>query len=104
MAATVISIVALRRQYPSPSISHPARPPGTYCVGGSVCLSLNPRARPFPSDLELARALRIVNPTLPKVMARRLAEAIIDNNDGGDFEAAYRALRRALRPQLSKAS
>jgi len=104
MAALVISIAALRRQYPSPSISHPAQRAGCYCVGGSLCLALNARASPFPSDLELARALRIVNLTLPKVMARRLAEAIIDNNDGGDFEAAYRALRRALRPQVSKSA
>jgi len=104
MAAVVISIAALRRQYPSPSISHPSQRAGYYCVGGSLCLALNARASPFPSDLELTRALRIVNPTLPKVMARRLAEAIIDQNDGGDFEAAYRALRRALRPQLPKAS
>jgi hypothetical protein len=117
---------AVRAAYPNPMSSEvvPDDPDdplalGCYCVGGALLMSLGKSCTSltrFPSPRLLEEALERLNPSLcqdvlcdrftalaalPPDWTVRLshgfAVAIIDANDRGDFEAAWRALDQALR-------
>jgi hypothetical protein len=67
-----------------------------YCVGGALCIFRGIRAS-FPSIQVFASELCRANPNLTDSrVAEDFAEDIIDANDLGNFEGAWRLLAEAL--------
>lgn len=93
------SVERLKQQFPNPVTLHEGlETPGSYCVGASVLLSshVSHDERGFPSEEELASALRIVNPCLDDDFSLAFAEDIICANDDKRFECAWDSLSCAL--------
>jgi hypothetical protein len=92
----------IRAQYPAPMIAQEslnARGP-TYCVGGALCLTFDPRGRVrFPDARYLSQVLVGANPTLTLHHAYEAAALIIAANDRGDFDRAWAYAALALTAQ-----
>jgi hypothetical protein len=82
--------------------SYPTITMDDYCVGGALCRALmadTPRYESsfhFPSSVTIARVLQEVNMTLDAVTGDRYACRIIESNDAGHFEDAWRQAEEAL--------
>jgi hypothetical protein len=68
-----------------------------YCVGGAICRYIGmPTYDNFPKILEIAEALKYINPRLPDKDAYNLANSIVMFNDQGDFEGAWEVVKKAF--------
>ena len=94
-----MSVERLKQQFPNPVTLHEGlESPGAYCVGASILLStrIPHEEQGFPSEEELASALRIVNPCLDDEISVAFAEDIICANDDERFDCAWESLSNAL--------
>lgn len=68
---------------------------GSYCVGGALCLYLGVFTR-WPDTWLLAETLIKANAELNDKRALSFANDIIQLNDSGDFDHAWKRLEEAL--------
>ena len=99
--STNISIATIRAQYPTPETANPYGPnrDGDYCVGGALALAfygLEPDTPRFPEEDAIAEVLQALNPAIADTLALEYADALVDANDAGDFEEAWRVAGKAL--------
>lgn len=86
-----VTMQAIRERFP--------RPGGRYCVGGALLLyagECEPNLACFPSTQDLAAVLRDANPKLTGSWSNGYAVAIIEENDHGHYDEAWRILDNAL--------
>jgi hypothetical protein len=88
-----MNVSEIRARYPRPVTTRNSV--DSYCVGGAFCLSVGYRAR-FPRKEFLTMILPEANPHLSGLQALRFARLIVQANDAGDFEAAWKHLNAAL--------
>lgn len=97
----------IRAQFPHPvSGRNPANTNNStcYCVGGALYLYKHRMQlgadvhdwQRFPDGREITSIIGDYQPSLPMSTKLDLASAIIQYNDAGDFEKAWRILERAL--------
>lgn len=95
MRASAI-VEALRINFPEPDIET------NYCVGGALCISLGWEIMTFPSTYALVRAAYCQFDALPPAREDTdgyiwyLANHVLEANDKGDFEEAWRSLENLL--------
>lgn len=98
-----ISVTKIREAYPRPVKADDG--PDGYCVGGAFCKYLefvNPDIpcyghTNFPWKNVLADYLLEANPKLENYNAARHASDIVEFNDDGNFELAWKRLDEALK-------
>lgn len=98
----MIDIKNIRDKYPNVTrLQDGITDPEAYCVGGAIVkeaelgTGLDVGWR-FPTTYKLAKALRKMNPHLPKKFANTYAAGIIKYNDLGAFEIAWTLAEMAL--------
>ena len=89
-----VSIADIKAKYPNPKrVTDDMRDGEGYCVGGALCLYQGIDRR-FPGLSTLALAIEQANPDADDVY--RIAQAILQTNDYGDFELAWALLDKVL--------
>lgn len=77
-----------------------------YCIGGAVCMYsighvtggiVDNRYHRFPHAFDVAKALVVLNPTLPYALAEEWAKEIIATNDRREFEKAWYGVEFCLK-------
>lgn len=94
------TIAAIQARFPHPHRAgfSPVSVPGSYCVGGALCLSTD-RLWYWPDRRQLTLALLDLNPTLSQTTAFWYATRIIGANDREEFARAWAFAARALHPR-----
>ena len=95
------TVAFIRAEYPNPTCAE-NHDPSDYCVGRAVWLYTG-RPCDFPDSplagwgrVEIASALRVLNPTLSESSSLQWTYKISNANDEGNFEAAYSDMVDAL--------